>query len=111
MDQRRISEPAADLAVAAALVSSLTGRPAPEDSVVFGEIGLSGEVRPVAQTEARLKEAAKLGFARAIAPRQRRRGGTGSLQVRDIGDIGDLLGIFGDQAAAARAAALGGAEA
>ena len=87
------------------------GRPAPEDSVVFGEIGLSGEVRPVAQTEARLKEAAKLGFARAIAPRQRRRGGTGSLKVRDIGDIGDLLGIFGDQAPAARAAALGGAEA
>ena len=47
----RIGEPAADLAVAAALVSALTDEPVPADSVVFGEIGLSGEVRPVGQTE------------------------------------------------------------
>jgi len=64
----RIAEPAADLAVAAALASSLTGRPAPGDAVIFGEIGLSGEVRAVGQTEARLKEAQKLGFQRAIIP-------------------------------------------
>ena len=64
----RISEPAADLAVAAALVSAVSDRPAPADAVVFGEIGLSGEVRRVAQAEARLKEAAKLGFARALLP-------------------------------------------
>src|SRR5258705_12469764 len=61
----RIVEPAADLAVAAALVSALTEPPVPADAVVFGEIALSGDVRPVGHTEARLKEAAKLGFAEA----------------------------------------------
>src|SRR5499427_1273456 len=64
----RIQEPAADLAAAAALVSSLANAPLPSDAVYFGEISLSGAVRPVAQTPARLKEAAKLGFARAILP-------------------------------------------
>ncbi|MBV8889452.1 MAG: DNA repair protein RadA [Alphaproteobacteria bacterium] len=64
----RIVEPAADLAVAAALVSALTETPVPADTVVFGEIGLSGTVRPVAHTEARVKEAAKLGFASAWMP-------------------------------------------
>jgi DNA repair protein RadA/Sms len=67
----RITEPAADLAVASALVSALTLEPVPADTVVFGEIGLSGEVRPVGQAEARLKEAAKLGFAAAITPPRR----------------------------------------
>ena len=70
----KIGEPAADLAVAAALVSSLADEPVPPDMVVFGEIGLSGEVRPVGQREARLKEAAKLGFRSALVPRGRRRG-------------------------------------
>ena len=74
----RITEPAADLAVAAALVSSLTGRSVPQGSAVFGEIGLSGEVRPVAQAEARLKEAGKLGFTRAITPRIRQAGARGA---------------------------------
>jgi DNA repair protein RadA/Sms len=64
----RIVEPAADLAVAAALVSGLTETPVPADTVVFGEIGLSGRVRPVAHADARLKEAAKLGFAEAWVP-------------------------------------------
>jgi DNA repair protein RadA/Sms len=64
----RVSEPAADLAVVAALVSSLGDRPVPERTVAFGEIGLSGEVRPVAHTEARLREASKLGFTRALMP-------------------------------------------
>lgn len=64
----KIAEPAADLAVAAALVSSAFDVALPADSVVFGEIALSGDVRPVGRAEARLKEAAKLGFARAIAP-------------------------------------------
>ena len=62
----RISEPAADLAVAAALISSLADRPVPVDTVIFGEISLSGAVRSVTQTDTRLKEAAKLGFTRAI---------------------------------------------
>src|ERR1700731_3107649 len=64
----RIQEPAADLAAAAALVSSLANAPLPSDAVYFGEISLSGMVRPVAQAAARLKEAAKLGFARAFVP-------------------------------------------
>src|SRR5215467_11180651 len=64
----RIQEPAADLAAAAALVSSFTGAPLPADAVYFGEISLSGAVRPVAQAATRLKEAQKLGFARAVVP-------------------------------------------
>ncbi|WP_029355592.1 DNA repair protein RadA [Bosea sp. 117] len=64
----RIGEPAADLAVAAALVSSLSGAALPADAVYFGEISLTGAVRPVAYGPARLKEAAKLGFARAVMP-------------------------------------------
>jgi DNA repair protein RadA/Sms len=64
----RITEPAADLAVAAALVSSLTGLALPADCVYFGEISLSGAVRAVAHAQQRLKEAEKLGFAKAIMP-------------------------------------------
>ncbi|MEL6977096.1 MAG: DNA repair protein RadA, partial [Pseudomonadota bacterium] len=64
----RVSEPAADLAVAAALLSAQFDRPAPRDAVYFGEIGLSGAVRPAAQGDARLKEAKKLGFKAAWAP-------------------------------------------
>ena len=64
----RINEPAADLAAAAALVSSLAGAPLPADAVYFGEVSLSGALRPVAQAPARLKEAAKLGFQRAFLP-------------------------------------------
>ena len=80
----RIVEPAADLAVAAALVSALTETPVPADTVVFGEIGLSGRVRPVAHAEARLKEAAKLGFAEAwvpLRPGARARAGEGLATV------------------------------
>ena len=64
----RIQEPAADVAAAAALVSSLAHAPLPADAVYFGEVSLSGAVRPVAQTATRLKEAQKLGFTRAIVP-------------------------------------------
>ena len=65
----RISEPAADLAVLLAIVSSLRGKPLPEKLVVFGEVGLAGEVRPVQRGQERLKEAAKLGFVRAVVPK------------------------------------------
>ena len=64
----KISEPAADLAVAAALVSSLTGLALPTDCVYFGEISLSGAIRPVAHAAQRLKEAEKLGFRQAVMP-------------------------------------------
>jgi DNA repair protein RadA/Sms len=64
----RISDPAADLAVAAALVSALSERPVPAESVTFGEVALSGELRPVAHGALRLKESGKLGFTRALVP-------------------------------------------
>ena len=64
----RISEPAADLAAAAALASSALDAPLPQDCVVFGEISLSGDVRAVGRMESRMKEAAKLGFGRALGP-------------------------------------------
>jgi DNA repair protein RadA/Sms len=65
----RIAEPAADLAVVLAIVSSLTDKPIPDKVAVFGEIGLAGEVRPAPRGQERLREAAKLGFTRAIIPR------------------------------------------
>ena len=64
----RIAEPGADLAVTLAVVSSLRNRPLPGKHVVFGEVGLAGEVRPVQRGQERLREAAKLGFTHAIVP-------------------------------------------
>lgn len=94
----RIAEPAADLAVAAALVSSLTGAPVPAETVFFGEIGLAGEIRAVAQPDLRLKEAAKLGFRQSVIPP--RAGGKKDkkspdpLSVREAGHVLDLLDMF-----------------
>jgi DNA repair protein RadA/Sms len=92
----RISEPAADLAVAAALVSALTGDPVPTDMVVFGEIGLSGEIRPVSQSDARLKEAGKLGFERALGParRGRQKPASAGLVQNEIGHLQELVDMF-----------------
>jgi len=98
----RIGEPAADLAVAAALVSAESGRPLPAETVVFGEIGLGGEVRAVARADARLKEAAKLGFIRAIVPA--RRGGAAGAQgvagidVAEVAHVADLLALLREPA-------------
>jgi len=64
----RISEPAADLAVLASIISSLKNKPLQNKLIVFGEVGLAGEVRPVQRGQERLKEAAKLGFTRAVVP-------------------------------------------
>jgi len=74
----KVSEPAADIAVAAALISSLSQVPLPEETVVFGEISLSGDVRSVSQTDARLKESAKLGFSKAMMPKAKK------ISVKDI---------------------------
>jgi DNA repair protein RadA/Sms len=102
----RISEPAADLAVAAAIASSLTGQALPNETVVFGEIGLSGEVRTVGRSDARLKEAAKLGFKRAIIPRRPGKDKAGksgrpekdtALAITEIGELVQLaLMLSGD---------------
>jgi len=92
----KISETAADLAVAAALISSVTGRPAPARTVFFGEVALSAELRQVAQTEARLKEAAKLGFDNAMLPRPRKKlhapGGISLSQPATLADLIDMMG-------------------
>ncbi|MGH6949017.1 MAG: DNA repair protein RadA [Kiloniellales bacterium] len=93
----RIGEPAADLAVAAALVSAACEQAVPVGTVAFGEIGLSGEVRAVNQPELRLKEAAKLGFTRAWLPRRRTRSGTGGgtgIESVEIGALGDLMDLL-----------------
>lgn len=90
----RIHEPAADLAVAAALLSALTNEPMPADTVVMGEIGLSGEVRAVGQTEARLKEAAKLGFSNALIPVQTKNTRVDGLHARHYKTLRDFVTLF-----------------
>ena len=89
----KVNEPAADLACAAALISSLTQTPVPHETVVFGEIGLAGEVRQVGQAEARLKEAAKLGFAKALLPKRRRKQGSGEspLELVEVDKLAELV--------------------
>ena len=83
----RISEPAADLAVAAALLSSLTGEAIPPETVIFGEISLSGAIRPVTQPELRLKEAEKLGFSTACVPYQMKRVDESGISLRRVQDL------------------------
>lgn len=91
----RIAEPAADLAAAAALVSSFLGKPVPPDTVLFGEIGLTGTVRPVAQADARLKEAQKLGFKGVIAPPSASPGTRDGLRAQSVGSVTELLTVLG----------------
>ena len=93
----RIVEPAADLAAAAALVSSLANAPLPADAVYFGEVSLSGAVRPVAQAAARLKEAQKLGFARAVVPEAA--GTEASDPGLTLNTVGTLVSLVSDIAA------------
>ncbi len=92
----KISEPAADLAVAAALLSAREGRQLPADIVVFGEISLSGALRPASQTENRLKEAQKLGFTSALIPSGGKSGGNSGIMLTQVGDLTTFTGdIFG----------------
>ena len=90
----KISEPAADLAAAAALVSSFGGEPLPRDCGFFGEISLSGDIRPVPQADARLKEAAKLGFKTAFVPAGTSKvhgAGAAGMALTEITSVADLL--------------------
>jgi DNA repair protein RadA/Sms len=87
-----IDEPAADLAVLLAIVSSLRNRALPGKMVVFGEVGLAGEVRPVQRGQERLREAAKLGFTRAIVPRANRpKTDIEGLEIIPVERIGDAV--------------------
>ncbi len=95
----RVSEPAADLAVAAALASAATETPTDAGTVYFGEVGLSGEIRQVAQADARLKEAQKLGFAAASLPRRLAQGGRKpvalpGLRLNEMGHLAELVAGF-----------------
>ena len=92
----KVSEPAADLAVAAALLSAREDTALPADTVVFGEISLSGALRSVSQTANRLKEARKLGFSQAIAPSGSDKKAAGSPDVRQMPDLISFVGeVFG----------------
>ena len=86
----RISDPAADLAVAAALVSALSERPLPTDGIAFGEVALSGELRPVAHAAMRIKEAAKLGFGTGLVPASSA-GDKGALRLSGLRTLGELV--------------------
>ena len=95
----RVTEPAADLAVAAALASAACDQPTDAGAVFFGEVGLSGEVRQVAQAESRLKEAQKLGFSSVFLPRRVARGNRPlaapeGLALQEIGHLSDLVARF-----------------
>ncbi len=91
----RINETAADLAVLLAALSSFRDRPLPTDLVVFGEVGLAGEIRPVPNGEERLREAVKHGFKRAIVPRAnlpQRGGRVAGLEVRGVSRLAEVMG-------------------
>jgi DNA repair protein RadA/Sms len=80
----KIQEPSADLALLLAILSSYRSRPVPGELVVFGELGLAGEIRPVAGGEERLQEAAKHGFKRAIVPEANRPRKAARLEIEVI---------------------------
>ena len=92
----RVREPAADIAAAAALMSSLTARPLPADTVFFGEIALSGSIRPVGQTEQRLKEAARLGLTNAVIAAGQAPPEAGIAAVRQVSDIAQLAALVAE---------------
>jgi DNA repair protein RadA/Sms len=92
----KVGEPAADLAVAVAIASSMRDAPVAPDMALIGEVGLSGELRSVGQMQARLNEAAKLGFRRCLAPKSMRRGrdeaprGLDLVGARNLGEALEL---------------------
>ena len=93
----KISEPAADLAVAMAVISSMTNKPLPSDTVIFGEIGLSGEIRAVSQPNSRIKEAHKLGFDSAIMTatyQKDKKLNNHEMSVHEIGNVQRLINWF-----------------
>lgn len=89
----RVSEPAADLAAAAALASSALDEALPQDCVVFGEISLSGDIRPVSRMESRMKEAAKLGFKRVLGPQDLE---GGSMKIHGVTRLADAIRRIGE---------------
>jgi DNA repair protein RadA/Sms len=93
----KISEPACDLAVVAALASSIRNQPLPADVAFLGEVGLGGEVRTVARTESRIAEAARLGFANVVLPRRgvTRRTRTAGAELKPVDTVREALDAVG----------------
>lgn len=91
----RVTEPAADLAAAAALASSALDVALPQDCVVFGEISLSGDIRQVSRMDGRLKEAAKLGFGQALGPVEAE--GAAGMNVNAVARLADAIKRIGEQ--------------
>jgi DNA repair protein RadA/Sms len=89
----KLSEPAADLGVVAAIASSFLDRPIDPKTVVFGEVGLTGEVRGINQMEIRIREAARMGFTRCVLPRTQLRGldKAGAIELVRVGHLKELL--------------------
>lgn len=106
----RIIEPAADLAVAAALVSSLSNAALPADAVYFGEVSLTGAVRAVPQAAARLKEAGKLGFTRAVVPESGRAEGGEGFKINAVGALTALVAEIAARSPRGPRRAAGGSE-
>ena len=100
-----VTEPAADLAIVAALVSSARGEPLPESSVFFGEIGLLGEVRRVPAAPARVREAAALGFERVYLPvgNSLETSSAARIEIRPVERVADLVRAFATGSAKASA--------
>ncbi len=90
----KVSEPAADLAIGLAVASSLRGRPLAFDAICFGEVGLGGELRQVSRPERRLAEAARLGFRRAVVPRNTPAGQSG-LELEEAGSLAEAIAAVG----------------
>jgi DNA repair protein RadA/Sms len=93
----RLDEPAADLAVVAAVASSAAGKALPDDVVLWGEVGLTGEIRSVARSDARLREAARQGYRRCVCPAGNARGlaGEGGATVHGVATLPDLFALLG----------------
>jgi DNA repair protein RadA/Sms len=91
-----IDEPAADLAIVAAIASSARGKPLPGDCVVFGEVGLTGEVRAVGRAEVRVREAARQGFRRCVMPAGSLKGlgRVPDVEAEGVAGVGDLLRLL-----------------
>ena len=98
----RLAEPAADLAIAAALVSARAGVATAPESVYFGEVSLSGAVRPVAQTGLRLNEAERLGFTRATLPANSREGVRSTLSLNEVTTLADVVAAIAAEPVADR---------
>jgi DNA repair protein RadA/Sms len=92
----KITEPAVDLGIISAVASSLLEKPVEPSTVIFGEVGLAGEVRGISQSETRVKEAEKLGFKRCILPRnnEKRFQGNSSLQLLGVSSIEEVLRLL-----------------